>query len=69
MAYTQYEPTDWKNLPDESTPIIEELLDKIEQGINNLQNNAIFYEVVGEIDETTGEITLYENTSTTSKTN
>lgn len=63
MTYTPYEPTDWKNLPDESTPIIEESLDKIEQGINNLQNNAIFYEVVGEIDELTGNITLYDTAS------
>ena len=67
MAYTPYEPTDWKNLPDEETPITKDSLNKIEQAINNMQNNAIFYEAIGEIDETTGAVTYYEATQTVSE--
>lgn len=59
MAYTPYVPREWKDEPDEETPIDADGLNNIEDGIVELENNSIFYEEIGEIDETTGEITLY----------
>lgn len=44
-------------------PINDTNMNHVESGIVELENNSIFYEVVGEIDETTGEITLYDNAS------
>ena len=40
-------------------PINDTNLNHMEDGIVELENNSIFYEEIGEIDETTGEITLY----------
>lgn len=59
MAYTPYEKTNFKDEPDDTTPWDADTGNKIEDGIVELENNAIFYEEIGEIDETTGEITLY----------
>lgn len=43
-------------------PVNATNLNHVESGITELEDNAIFYEEIGEIDETTGEITLYETT-------
>lgn len=40
-------------------PINDTNLNHMEDGIVGIENSAIFYEEIGEIDETTGEITLY----------
>lgn len=59
MAYTPYVPREWKDEPDEDTPIDSDGLNNLEKGISNLEGAAVLYEEIGEIDETTGEITLY----------
>lgn len=61
MAYTPYVPTDWEELPTQTTPIDETALDKIEQGIVELEDNTIFYEELGTINESTGVVTLNSN--------
>lgn len=66
MAYTLFVKKIWKDEPSEETPIEASELNRIEAGIANLQDNAIFYEVIGEIDESTGEITYYDTTQTVS---
>lgn len=43
-------------------PVNATNLNHVESGIVELENNSIFYEVVGEIDEETGEITYYNET-------
>lgn len=48
-------------------PVNATNLNHVEDGIVNLESGAIFYEEIGEIDESTGEITLYDDTSTTSE--
>lgn len=48
-------------------PVNAENLNHVEDGIANLEASSIFYEVIGEIDETTGEITYYETTQTVSE--
>ncbi len=68
MAYTPYIKTIWKDDPSEETPIEAEKLNNIEGGIEALENNSIFYEVVGEINEETGAITLYDTTTTETET-
>ncbi len=62
--YQQYNPIPWANEPSESTPIDEDNLNHIQQGIVNLEAHTLFYEEIGTIDETTGEITLYETEAT-----
>lgn len=62
MVYTPFQKKVWKDDPSEETPIEAEELNRIEDGIVNLENNSIFYEVVGEIDEETGEVTYYNET-------
>lgn len=59
MAYTPYVPREWKDEPDEETPVDAEGLNNIENGISGLEAAAVLYEEIGEIDESTGEITLY----------
>ena len=67
MAYTPFVKKVWEDEPSEETPIEASELNRIENGISNLQDNAIFYEVVGEIDEATGEVTYYNTTQTVSE--
>ena len=61
MAYTPYVKTNFADLPSEDTPIDADTMNKIEDGILELENNSIFYEEIGEINEETGEITYYTN--------
>lgn len=67
MAYTPFVKKVWKDEPSEETPIEAKELNRIEDGISNLEDNAIFYEVVGEINEETGEVTYYNTTQTVSE--
>ena len=60
MAYTPYNPRTWEDEPSEETPYEAAAMNNIENGIVELENNSIFYEEIGEINETTGEITLYD---------
>lgn len=63
MAYTPYTPVGWKNKGETGAkPINKNNLNQMEDGIVELEGNTIFYEELGTIDETTGEITL--NTAT-----
>lgn len=66
MAYTPFVKKIWKDEPSEETPIEASELNRIEDGIDKLQNNTIFYEVIGEINEATGEVTYYNTTQTVS---
>ncbi len=66
MAYTPFVKKIWKDEPSEETPIEASELNRIEDGIDKLQNNTIFYEVIGEINEATGEVTYYDTTQTVS---
>lgn len=66
MAYTPFVKKIWKDEPSEETPIGASELNRIEDGIDKLQNNTIFYEVIGEINEATGEVTYYDTTQTVS---
>ena len=61
MAHTAYVPTNWV---DDVTPIDDDHLNNLEHGIVNLENDTIFYEELGTIDEQTGEITLNSNQAT-----
>lgn len=67
MAYTPFVKKVWEDEPSEETPIEAEELNRIEKGISNLQDNAIFYEAIGEINEETGEVTYYNTTQTVSE--
>lgn len=62
MVYTPFVKKVWEDEPSEETPIEASELNRIEDGIVNLENNSVFYEVVGEIDEETGEVTYYNET-------
>ena len=66
MAYTPFVKKIWEDEPSEETPIEASELNRIEDGIANLEASSIFYEVIGEIDETTGEVTYYDTTQTVS---
>lgn len=66
MAYTPFVKKVWEDEPSEETPIEAKELNRIEDGITNLETSSIFYEVIGEIDESTGEITYYDTTQTVS---
>ena len=48
-------------------PVNATNLNHVEDGIVELENNSIFYEVIGEIDEATGEVTYYKATQTVSE--
>lgn len=48
-------------------PVNATNLNHVEAGITNLEASSVFYEVVGEIDEETGEITYYDTTQTVSE--
>lgn len=67
MAYTPFVKKVWEDEPSEETPIEAKELNRIEDGIANLEASSIFYEVIGEIDETTGEITYYDTTQMVSE--
>ena len=67
MAYTPFVKKVWEDEPSEETPIEAKELNRIEDGILNLEDNAIFYEAVGEINEETGEVTYYNTTQTVSE--
>lgn len=47
-------------------PVNATNLNHVEGGIVELENNSIFYEVVGEINEETGEVKYYDTTQTVS---
>lgn len=47
-------------------PVNAKNLNHVEAGIANLEASSIFYQVIGEIDESTGEITYYDTTQTVS---
>lgn len=65
MPYTPYDPVGWKNKNEPGAkPINKDNFKHMEDGIVNLENNTIFYQELGTIDETTGEITLYETEAT-----
>lgn len=66
MAYTPFVKKIWKDEPIEETPIEASELNRIEDGITNLEASSIFYEVIGEINEATGEVTYYDTTQTVS---
>ena len=60
-----YQKKIWKDLPNEETPITADELNRIEQGVSdndqaitNLQDKMVYYEVIGEINDETGEVTL-----------
>ena len=67
MAYTPFVKKTWEDEPSEETPIEASELNRIEEGIANLEVSSIFYEVIGEIDEETGEVTYYDTTETVSE--
>lgn len=66
MAYTPFVKKVWEDEPSEETPIEAKELNRIEDGISNLEASSIFYEVIGEINEETGEVTYYDTTQTVS---
>ena len=47
-------------------PVNAKNLNHVEAGIANLEASSIFYEVIGEINEATGEVTYYDTTQTVS---
>lgn len=61
MAYT---PTNWQNLPSESTPILATSLNNIENGISGLY--AMLFDELSEFSSSTtyniGDYTIYQNT-------
>lgn len=67
MAYTPFVKKTWEDEPSEETPIEAKELNRLENGISNLEASSVLYEVIGEIDETTGEVTYYDTTQTVSE--
>lgn len=49
-------------------PINATNLNHVEGGITNLEASSIFYEAIGEIDESTGAITYYDTQTVSSDT-
>ena len=66
MAYTPFVKKIWEDEPSEETPIEASELNRIEEGIANLEISSVFYEAIGEINDSTGEVTYYETTQTVS---
>lgn len=56
MAYTPFVKKTWEDEPSEETPIEASELNRLENGVSNLEASSVLYEVIGEVDETTGEI-------------
>lgn len=62
MAYTPYVPVGWKNKGESGAkPINKTNLNHMDEGITELEDNTIFYEELGTINESTGVVTLNNN--------
>lgn len=58
MEYEEYQPKTWKDLPDETTPITDDALNNIEQGITKASKKII--ELNNTITELSNSVLLFE---------